>query len=78
MGRGPFCGGLGQSRRPTENLPRPRRIAFHKQFNADLLAGFRLIEVPADADGPVLKGAMWYPCPEAAVLILTNQGGETL
>jgi hypothetical protein len=41
-------------------------------------AGFRLIEVPADADGPVLKGAMWYPRPEAAVLILTNQGGETL
>jgi hypothetical protein len=41
-------------------------------------AGFRLIEVPAGADGPVLKGAMWYPCPEAAVLILTNQGGETL
>jgi predicted dienelactone hydrolase len=27
-------------------------------------AGFRLIEVPADADGPVLTGAMWYPCSE--------------
>lgn len=27
-------------------------------------AGFRFIEVPADADGPVLKGAMWYPCSE--------------
>jgi predicted dienelactone hydrolase len=25
-------------------------------------AGFRFIEVPADADGPALKGAMWYPC----------------
>ena len=25
-------------------------------------AGFRLIEVPADADGPALKGAMWHPC----------------
>jgi hypothetical protein len=27
-------------------------------------AGFRLIEVPADADGPALKGAMYYPCSE--------------
>jgi predicted dienelactone hydrolase len=27
-------------------------------------AGFRFIEVPVDADGPVLKGAMWYPCAE--------------
>ena len=27
-------------------------------------AGFRFIEVPADADGPALKGAMWYPCSE--------------
>jgi hypothetical protein len=26
------------------------------------MPGFRLIEVPADADGPALKGAMWYPC----------------
>lgn len=26
-------------------------------------AGFRFIEVPADAAGPALKGAMWYPCP---------------
>src|SRR3984893_15790221 len=25
-------------------------------------AGFRFIAVPADADGPALKGAMWYPC----------------
>ena len=25
-------------------------------------AGFRLLDVPADADGPALKGAMWYPC----------------
>lgn len=29
-------------------------------------AGFRFIEVPADADGPALKGAMWYPCSEPA------------
>jgi predicted dienelactone hydrolase len=25
-------------------------------------AGFRFIEVPADAAGPALSGAMWYPC----------------
>ena len=27
-------------------------------------AGVRFIDVPADADGPVLQGAMWYPCSE--------------
>jgi len=27
-------------------------------------AGFRFIEVPADADDPALKGAIWYPCSE--------------
>jgi predicted dienelactone hydrolase len=27
-------------------------------------AGFRFIDVPADADGPALKGAAWYPCSE--------------
>jgi predicted dienelactone hydrolase len=27
-------------------------------------AGFRFIQVPADAEGPVLNGAMWYPCSE--------------
>ena len=27
-------------------------------------AGFRLIDVPADVDGPALNGAMWYPCSE--------------
>lgn len=27
-------------------------------------AGFRLVEVPADAGGPALSGAMWYPCSE--------------
>jgi hypothetical protein len=26
------------------------------------MPGFQFIEVPADADGPALKGAMWYPC----------------
>src|ERR1700730_7583188 len=25
-------------------------------------AGFRFIEVPADAEGPAMKGAMWTPC----------------
>ena len=25
-------------------------------------AGFRFIEVPADADGPALRGAMWSAC----------------
>jgi predicted dienelactone hydrolase len=25
-------------------------------------SGFRFIEVPGDANGPPLKGAMWYPC----------------
>jgi predicted dienelactone hydrolase len=28
-------------------------------------AGFRFIEVPADGEGPALKGAMWSPCSEA-------------
>jgi pimeloyl-ACP methyl ester carboxylesterase len=28
------------------------------------MPGFRFIEVPADADGPALEGAMWYPCSE--------------
>lgn len=27
-------------------------------------AGFRFIEVPAEASGPELKGAIWYPCAE--------------
>src|SRR5713101_3563200 len=25
-------------------------------------AGFRFIDIPADADGPVLAGAVWSPC----------------
>jgi predicted dienelactone hydrolase len=25
-------------------------------------AGFRSVEVPADVGGPVMKGAIWYPC----------------
>ena len=27
-------------------------------------AGFRFIDVPADAEGPAMTGAMWYPCAE--------------
>jgi hypothetical protein len=27
-------------------------------------AGFGFIDVPADADGPALEGAIWYPCSE--------------
>jgi predicted dienelactone hydrolase len=27
-------------------------------------AGFRFIEVPADAGNPALAGGIWYPCPE--------------
>jgi predicted dienelactone hydrolase len=29
-------------------------------------AGFRLIDIPADADGPAVHGAMWTPCAEPA------------
>ncbi|WP_332454846.1 hypothetical protein [Burkholderia ubonensis] len=25
-------------------------------------AGFRLLDIPADHDGPTLTGAVWYPC----------------
>jgi len=39
-------------------------------------AGFRLIDVPADADGPALNGAMWYPCSEPPGEI--DVGGFTL
>jgi predicted dienelactone hydrolase len=27
-------------------------------------AGFRFIDIPADAQGPAITGAMWYPCDE--------------
>jgi predicted dienelactone hydrolase len=39
-------------------------IAFILTATLAQAAGFRFIEVPADADGPALKGAMWYPCSE--------------
>jgi predicted dienelactone hydrolase len=28
-------------------------------------AGLRAIDIPASADGPALKGAMWYPCSQS-------------
>jgi predicted dienelactone hydrolase len=28
------------------------------------MPGFRFLDVPADAEGPALDGAMWYPCSE--------------
>jgi predicted dienelactone hydrolase len=28
-------------------------------------AGFRFIDVPADAEGPAVTGGLWYPCAEA-------------
>jgi predicted dienelactone hydrolase len=39
-------------------------IAFCFAATQAWAAGFRFIEVPADADGPALHGAMWYPCSE--------------
>ena len=32
-------------------------------------AGFRLIDIPADAEGPAINGAMWTPCTEPAAEI---------
>jgi hypothetical protein len=51
----------GPSTRATKFL-----VAFALGLTATLAqaAGFRFIEVPVDADGPVLNGAMWYPCSE--------------
>jgi predicted dienelactone hydrolase len=39
-------------------------------------AGFRLIDVPAGADGPALRAAVWYPCAEPPAEI--DLGGITL
>jgi predicted dienelactone hydrolase len=46
-------------------------LAFGLSATLAQAAGFRFIKVPADADGPVLDGAMWYPCsqpPDTIVL----------
>jgi predicted dienelactone hydrolase len=32
-------------------------------------AGFRLVDIPADADGPAIHGAIWAPCAEPAAEI---------
>jgi predicted dienelactone hydrolase len=45
-------------------FPAPFVIALCLTATLAQAAGLRFIEVPADADGPALKGAMWYPCPE--------------
>jgi predicted dienelactone hydrolase len=39
-------------------------IAFCFAATQARAAGFWFIEVPADADGPALHGAIWYPCSE--------------
>ena len=39
-------------------------IAFCLATTLSQAAGLRFIDVPADEDGPALKGAMWYPCSE--------------
>ena len=36
-------------------------------------AGLRLIEVPADAEGPVLTGAVWTPCAEPAQEVMLGK-----
>jgi predicted dienelactone hydrolase len=53
-------------------------VAFALCLTATLAqaAGFRFIEVPADAGGPALNGAMWYPCAEPPGEI--DLGGFTL
>jgi predicted dienelactone hydrolase len=35
-------------------------------------AGLQFIEVPADASGPALKGAVWYPCAASAGKVKLN------
>ena len=41
-------------------------------------AGLQLVDIPANAEGPAIKGAIWYPCAEAATPIsfgkITIQG----
>ena len=40
------------------------RIALCPTATLAQAAGFRFIDVPADADGPAVMGAIWYPCSE--------------
>jgi predicted dienelactone hydrolase len=37
-------------------------VAFGFAAASAQAAGLRLIDIPADAGGPALQGAMWYPC----------------
>jgi predicted dienelactone hydrolase len=39
-------------------------MAFCILATPSFAAGFRFIDVPADAEGPALTGALWYPCAE--------------
>jgi predicted dienelactone hydrolase len=48
----------------SELLPAALAITLCLTATLARAAGFRFIEVPADADRPALKGAMWYPCAE--------------
>jgi hypothetical protein len=42
-------------------------------------AGLRVIDIPANTDGPALKGAMWYPCsqPPGEVVLGKVTGNST-
>jgi predicted dienelactone hydrolase len=37
-------------------------------------AGLRFIDIPADADGPAIHGAVWYPCTESPGEVKTDRG----
>lgn len=45
-------------------LPVIVAIALCALATPSFAAGFRFIDVPADAEGPALAGALWYPCAE--------------
>lgn len=45
-------------------LPVVIAIALGALATPSFAAGFRFIDVPADAEGPALTGALWYPCAE--------------
>jgi len=45
-------------------LPAVVAIALCALATPSFAAGFRFIDVPADAEGPTLNGALWYPCAE--------------
>ena len=47
-------------------LPVAIAIALCALATPSFAAGFRFIDVPADAEGPSISGALWYPCAEPA------------